>query len=80
MTHLLVLLFYLFHYGRTQILGTIPLLVRSPYLNCWSYGSEDKVPASGLIVASCDSSNWSPSLIEDVCYFLTWNNTKLTVL
>jgi hypothetical protein len=31
------------------------------------------------VVADCDRSKWSPSLIqvEGVCYFLAWNNTKI---
>ncbi|KAH9027085.1 hypothetical protein EDB85DRAFT_1868559 [Lactarius pseudohatsudake] len=40
MTHLLIILFSLFHYGRAQqtlIPFTIPLAVRSPYFNCWGF-------------------------------------------
>ncbi|KAN0137090.1 protein of unknown function (DUF1793) domain containing protein [Lactarius tabidus] len=63
MVHLLILLFYLFHYGRTQIFqvgtaGTIPLLVRSPYLNCWSSDSEDLTGANSTVAAVCNPSNW----------------------
>ncbi|KAH9021639.1 hypothetical protein EDB84DRAFT_1580788 [Lactarius hengduanensis] len=38
MAYLLILLFFLFHYGRAQqtlFPAAIPLAVRSPYLNCW---------------------------------------------
>ncbi|KAI9459212.1 hypothetical protein BJY52DRAFT_1211943 [Lactarius psammicola] len=38
MTYLLILLFFLFHYGRAQqtlFPAAIPLAVRSPYLSCW---------------------------------------------
>jgi hypothetical protein len=78
MTHLLlILLLYLFHYGRTQILGSIPLLVRSPYLNCWGNITEDETTTNLTVAADCDRSHWSPSLIqvEGVRYSLAWNNT-----
>jgi hypothetical protein len=82
MTHLLILLFYLFHYGRTafvQIPGSIPLFVRSPYLNCWGSITEDETATNLTVAAGCDRSHWSPSLIQvgGVCYFLAWNNTKI---
>ncbi|KAH9040733.1 hypothetical protein EDB85DRAFT_1858640 [Lactarius pseudohatsudake] len=36
MIHLLILLFSLLHHGRTQSIPSVaPLVVRSPYLNCW---------------------------------------------
>jgi hypothetical protein len=85
MTHLLLLLFYLFHYGRTQIsvagpipllvVGTIPLLVRSPYLNCWNSDIEDETSTNATVAAVCDHSNLN--LFENVCHFLTRNNTKV---
>ncbi|KAH8999019.1 hypothetical protein EDB83DRAFT_897501 [Lactarius deliciosus] len=40
MTYLLILLFFLFHYGRAQqtlFPAAIPLAVRSPYLSCWDH-------------------------------------------
>ncbi|KAH9020011.1 hypothetical protein EDB85DRAFT_2153324 [Lactarius pseudohatsudake] len=40
MAYLLILLFFLFHYGRAQqslFPAAIPLAVRSPYLNCWDH-------------------------------------------
>lgn len=84
MVHLLILLFYLFHYGRTEVfevVGTLPLLVRSPNLNCWSlsgYGDpEDNATYTKVVVTTmCDNSNWT--FLDDVCYFLTWTNTKFT--
>jgi hypothetical protein len=85
MTHLLILLLYLFHYGRTEfvpltapVIGSIPFFVRSPYLNCW--GSVINETTTNLtVVADCDRSKWSPSLIQvaGVCYFIDWNNTKI---
>ena len=78
MIHLLILLFYLFHYGRGQTLqvaGTIPLLVRSPYLNCWSSDIQDETDTNANVAAVCDDSNWN--LVEFVCYFLTWTDTEI---
>jgi hypothetical protein len=80
MFHLLILLFHLFHYGRTQVfqvgaVGTIPLIVRSPYLNCWSSNSEDLTGADSTVAAVCNPANWN--FVEPVCYFLPWNNTKI---
>ncbi|KAH9021481.1 hypothetical protein EDB84DRAFT_1274954 [Lactarius hengduanensis] len=43
MTHLLIVLFALFHYGKAQqtlIPFLIPLIVRSPYLSCWGFAVE----------------------------------------
>ncbi|KAH9020012.1 hypothetical protein EDB85DRAFT_1872799, partial [Lactarius pseudohatsudake] len=40
MAYLLILLFFLSHYGRAQqtlFPAAIPLAVRSPYLNCWDH-------------------------------------------
>ncbi|KAH9063197.1 hypothetical protein EDB87DRAFT_1805777 [Lactarius vividus] len=40
MAYLLILLFFLFHYGRAQqplFPAAIPLAVRSPYLSCWHH-------------------------------------------
>lgn len=64
MIRLLVLLFHLFPYGRTQTAPNqasgIPLLVRSPYLNCWTYDSsydiEDAAARNAAVVAVCDDS------------------------
>jgi hypothetical protein len=78
---LLVLLFCLFYYGRTQtfpVSGTIPLLVRSPYLNCWNSDIEDETSANATVAAVCDHSNWN--IFEDVCHFLTGTTLKLTRL
>ena len=79
MTHLLILLFYLFHYGRAQVLvGTIPLVVRSPYLNCWSYSSQDEASITpSMVAANCDRSNWVLTEDASVCYYQAWKNTKI---
>jgi len=40
MTYLLIILFFLFHYGGAQqslFPAAIPLAVRSPYLSCWDH-------------------------------------------
>ncbi|KAH9040317.1 hypothetical protein EDB83DRAFT_2295685 [Lactarius deliciosus] len=66
MTHLLIVLFSLFHYGRAQqtmIPFLIPLVVRSPYLNCWGFtvvGQTNIV--TGNFANGDRNVDWDPSL------------------
>ncbi len=80
MIHLLIHLFSLFHHGRAQqtlFPFAVPLVVRSPYLNCWGLlGFSD---GYGIVTTTFPSvylnrSDWDPSL--EVCYFLARRNTK----
>jgi hypothetical protein len=85
MTHLLILLFYLFHYGRThhrfQIRGAIPLLVRSPYLNCWGYLLEDTDTAINISVTTqCNSLTGVRVLFKMYVISTLGITTKLTAL
>lgn len=65
---LLILLFYLYHYGKAQkVLGPVPLVVRSPDLNCWSYDGHHW-PNGFMIVADCSHSNWGSA--QNAWYFL----------
>ncbi|KAH9066369.1 hypothetical protein EDB87DRAFT_713658 [Lactarius vividus] len=67
MINLLVLLFYLFHHGRTQhsfLPAAIPLVVRSPYLNCWGYflDGADSIGIPQPLLSRDTHSGWDPSL------------------
>ncbi|KAI9431942.1 hypothetical protein H4582DRAFT_1214353 [Lactarius indigo] len=68
MIHLLILLFSLFHCGRalqTSPLATIPLFVRSPYLNCWGtfyYRDTLKIQTVAFSDTQQPRSGWDPSL------------------
>ncbi len=82
MTHLLILLFYLFHYGRAREFdGAIPLVVRSPYLNCWGFNGEgvgtNETTRTPSIFSDCDSEDVSNDLGLDACYFLARYSTNI---
>ena len=81
MTHLLILLIYLFHYGRAHLtLQSIPLMVRSPSLTCWGLPRPldiDQAITILPITMTCDQSDWGITLNE-ACYLLDRHNTKLT--
>ena len=73
MVHPLILLSYLFHYGRTQLLsqaaGTVPLLVRSPNLNCWSSNADYGTDTNATVAAFCGYyNNWNVHEDHYVCY------------
>ncbi|KAH8976457.1 hypothetical protein EDB92DRAFT_1381825 [Lactarius akahatsu] len=67
MIHLLIVFFSLFHHGRTQqsfLPAAIPLVVRSPYLNCWGYfldGADSRGLPKPVFNLETHSS-WDPSL------------------
>ena len=75
MIYLLIFLFHLFHYGKAQeVLGPVPLVVRSPDLNCWSYDGH-YLSNGYMIAADCSYSNLGSA--QNAWYFLAWRNTKI---
>jgi hypothetical protein len=79
MTHLLILLFYLFHYGRAG-LNSVPFLVRSPHLNCWATTTSKPNIMPPLNVA-CDTSLWDPAPNNfDITILVRVDNVTYAVL
>ncbi|KAH8980364.1 hypothetical protein EDB86DRAFT_3107620 [Lactarius hatsudake] len=90
MIHLLIpgLIFSLFHYARAQQTfypAAIPLFVRSPYLNCWGYLSNE--PSSPKISQTTTFSHvqqprsgWDPSLDVNLVVLVRVDNSTYLFL